>query len=87
MPASGRVRRADTKESSAHGGAPSLKRLRQRQVVSYAAFGHSLKFIAYELGLGSATVSRHLKDALRKLGLRSRHELLNDFAEPSVRKP
>lgn len=48
---------------------------RELQVATYAALGHSLKLIAYELGLTSATVSLHLKSALRKLGLKTRTEL------------
>lgn len=48
---------------------------RELQVATYAALGHPLKLIAYELGLSSATVSLHLKSALRKLGLQSRTEL------------
>jgi len=44
---------------------------RERQVVAYAAMGHSLKLIAYELGLGVSTVSEHRSSAMRKLGVRS----------------
>ena len=48
----------------------------ERQVASYAACGHSNKLIAYELGLHESTVSRRLDAAIRKLGFRSRVELV-----------
>jgi DNA-binding CsgD family transcriptional regulator len=47
----------------------------ERRTALYAAWGHSLKLIAYEVGLAESTVSYHLKRALRKLGLRDRAEL------------
>jgi DNA-binding NarL/FixJ family response regulator len=45
--------------------------LRERQVVAYAALGHSNKVIAYELGLSSSTVGSHLARARAKLALPS----------------
>lgn len=48
---------------------------REQEVVSYAAGGHSLKFISYELGVSVSTISTHLKHALFKLRLRDRAEL------------
>ena len=45
--------------------------LRERQVVAYAALGHSNKVIAYELGLSSSTVGGHLARARAKLALPS----------------
>jgi DNA-binding CsgD family transcriptional regulator len=56
-------------------GDPGALTLRERQIVAYAALGHSIKFIGYELGLSPSTVSAHLKSALRKLRLRDRSEL------------
>jgi len=49
----------------------------ERRVVSYAALGHSQKYIAYELGLTPSHVSRTLSSALRKLRLKSLHELIS----------
>jgi DNA-binding CsgD family transcriptional regulator len=43
--------------------------LRERQVLAYAALGHSNKVIAYELGLAISTVSSHLARARVKLQL------------------
>jgi DNA-binding NarL/FixJ family response regulator len=47
----------------------------ERCVLSYAAFGHSNKDMAYELGCSMNAVSATLSRGLRKLGLRSRTEL------------
>jgi hypothetical protein len=43
---------------------------RERQVLAYAAMGHSNKAIAYELGLSLSTVATHLAHARAKLGAR-----------------
>ena len=58
--------------------ARSPKRLtrRETQVATYAAQGHTNKFIAYELGIGVSTVATHLRSALHKLGLSRRAELV-----------
>jgi DNA-binding CsgD family transcriptional regulator len=56
-------------------GDPAALRPDERQVVALAARGHSVKLIAYELGLSKPTVSVRLTRALRKLGLASRAEL------------
>ncbi len=45
--------------------------LRERQVLAYAAMGHSNKWIAYELGLSTSTVGGHLTRARAKLRLLS----------------
>jgi DNA-binding NarL/FixJ family response regulator len=45
--------------------------LRERQVIAYAALGHSNKVIAYELGLAASTVASHLAHARAKLRLPS----------------
>lgn len=50
--------------------------LRERQVVGFAALGHSNKLIAYELGLKPSTVATHLSSAARKLGLPGRVALI-----------
>lgn len=54
---------------------PRALSLRERQVVGFAALGHSNKLIAYELGLAETTVSTNLARAMRKLGVRNRVEL------------
>lgn len=58
--------------------APDARALtrRERQVVGYAALGQPNKLIAYELGLSPSTVGVLLSRAARKLGARSRAELL-----------
>jgi DNA-binding NarL/FixJ family response regulator len=48
----------------------------ERDVVWLATLGHSRKYIAYELGLASATVTKRLGSALKKLRVGSRRELL-----------
>jgi DNA-binding NarL/FixJ family response regulator len=48
---------------------------RERQVVTFAAMGHSNKLIAYELGLATGAVGRYLAVAMKKLGLRARVDL------------
>ena len=45
--------------------------LRERQVVAYAALGHSNKVIGYELGISTSTVGSHLATARAKLALPS----------------
>jgi DNA-binding CsgD family transcriptional regulator len=45
--------------------------LRERQVLAYAALGHSNKVIAYELGLSVSTVAGHLAKARAKATLPS----------------
>jgi DNA-binding NarL/FixJ family response regulator len=49
---------------------------RERQVVAFAATGHSNKLIGYELGVSPSSVAKHLGVAARKLGVRSRAELV-----------
>ncbi|HEX5062429.1 MAG TPA: helix-turn-helix transcriptional regulator [Kofleriaceae bacterium] len=48
----------------------------ERDVVWLATLGHSRKYIAYELGLATATVTKRLGNALKKLRIRNRRELL-----------
>jgi DNA-binding CsgD family transcriptional regulator len=54
---------------------PRVLTPRERQIAAFAAMGHSLKYIGYELGLSAKTVSFHLQHALAKLAVRSRAEL------------
>lgn len=55
---------------------PGVLSLRERQVVSYVAGGHSNKLVAYELGISPSTVAALLRRALTKLGVRTRLELI-----------
>jgi DNA-binding CsgD family transcriptional regulator len=48
----------------------------ERDVVWLATLGHSRKYIAYELGLATATVTKRLGSALKKLRIGNRRELL-----------
>ncbi|MBI2390673.1 MAG: helix-turn-helix transcriptional regulator [Deltaproteobacteria bacterium] len=53
---------------------------REEQVAGYAALGHPVKLIAYELGLSSSTVSEHLATAMDKLGVPTRADLARVWA-------
>ena len=55
---------------------PASLTLRERQIASYAALGHSNKLIAYELGIAASTVATHLTSAQTKLGVKNRVELI-----------
>jgi DNA-binding CsgD family transcriptional regulator len=52
----------------------------ERAVAEYVSLGHRHKHIAYELGIAVSTVGAHLQSVLRKLGLRSRADLVKLFA-------
>ncbi|MBI3202326.1 MAG: helix-turn-helix transcriptional regulator [Myxococcales bacterium] len=61
--------------------APHCKRPRdltasERRVATLAAVGHSNKLIAYELGTTTAAVAMQLTRSARKLGVKSRVELI-----------
>lgn len=65
-----------------HRNAPELvdpRRLTaiERIVAGYVALGHSNKLIGYELGLAPSTVALHLNGVARKLGLRTRVEVVD----------
>lgn len=55
----------------------------ERDVVWLAAYGHSYKYIAYELGSPIATVAGRLRRAMRKLGVADRTELLRKLGIPT----
>jgi DNA-binding CsgD family transcriptional regulator len=55
---------------------PRALNARERQVIAYAVQGHSNKVIAYSLGIALSTVASHLASAQKKLGVRSRTELV-----------
>jgi len=48
----------------------------ERKVVALVSLSHSQKLVAYELGYSEVVVSRLIKSALTKLGLRSRSQLI-----------
>jgi DNA-binding CsgD family transcriptional regulator len=49
---------------------------RERQAIHYATLGHSTKETAYALGISDHTVDVHLASAMKKLGIKSRIELV-----------
>jgi DNA-binding CsgD family transcriptional regulator len=49
---------------------------REGQVVAYAALGDSQKLIAYRLGVSRSTVTKALRSAMRKLGVKTQAELV-----------
>lgn len=52
---------------------------RERVAASLAALGHSNKMIGESLGLAESTVATHLARAARKLGVRTRAELVQTY--------
>jgi DNA-binding CsgD family transcriptional regulator len=54
---------------------------REREVVALAVLGHSPKLIAYDLGLAPSTVRVHLTNASKKLGVRTRAQLVAKYRE------
>ena len=60
---------------------------RERQVVHFVALGHSNQLIAYELGLNASTISTLLSQALSKLQLDSRLELIKLAASLRADQP
>jgi DNA-binding CsgD family transcriptional regulator len=61
---------------------PLLSR-REREVVSLAALGYPNKLASYALGLSSSTIASLLRRASRKLGARTRAELIRAWLERS----
>ena len=59
---------------------PKTLSARERDVVALAAMGRSNKLIGYELGIALSTVATHLSQAMRKLRVRTRSELVRLFA-------
>ena len=54
---------------------------RENQVVGAAVLGHSNKMIAYRLGLSTSRVSTLLRSAMRKLGFRTRTQLVSHMSD------
>ena len=57
---------------------------RERQVVAYAALGQTNKMIGYRLGLSRSRVSLLVRGAMRKLGVRTRAQLISRVREFDV---
>ena len=58
---------------------------RESQVVTYAVLGHANKMIAYRLGLSTSRVSTLLRRAMRKMGFRTRAQMVTQMGEfPAV---
>ena len=71
-----RARDARTAEQAVRGlGAPSVSE-REKQVLRMMAVGHSNKEIAEELSIAIKTVEVHKANAMRKLGLRGRIDVV-----------
>jgi DNA-binding CsgD family transcriptional regulator len=64
---------------------PKSLTARERQVVGYAALGHSSKLIAYELGIAYSTVRVLLSRAAAKLGAASREDLVRALRDAATR--
>jgi DNA-binding CsgD family transcriptional regulator len=54
---------------------------RESQVVTCAVLGHSNKMIAYRLGLSTSRVSTLLRSSMRKMGFRTRAQLVKQMGE------
>lgn len=54
---------------------------RESQVVTYAVLGQSNKMIAYRLGLSTSRVSTLLRSSMRKLGFRTRSQLVMQMGD------
>lgn len=59
--------------------------LRERQVLGHVALGRSNKLAAFELGVSPSTVATHLARGMRKLGLRSRLQVVGLLAVLAAR--
>jgi DNA-binding CsgD family transcriptional regulator len=68
------------RENQPHLAQPRALTPPERHVLSSTALGHSLKLIAYELGLSPSTVSALRTRAMRKMGLRSLFDVARLYA-------
>lgn len=66
--------------NSPDSGDPRGLNARESQVVAEAVMGHSNKIIAYRLGLSTSRVSLLLRNAMRKLGTRTRAQLIEKMS-------
>jgi DNA-binding CsgD family transcriptional regulator len=62
-----------------HAERPAVLNQQQRQIIQFAALGHSDALIAYELGLDPEHVAIQLEAALSKLNLKTRDQLTQIF--------
>jgi DNA-binding CsgD family transcriptional regulator len=68
------------RENAPHVGAAHALTAREREVVEHASTGRSDKDIAWRLGVSASTVSTHLSQAARKLGVHSRSAVIHTHA-------
>ncbi len=54
---------------------------RERQIVTYAVLGQSNKMIAYRLGLSTSRISTLLRSSMRKMGFRTRSQLVKEMGD------
>ncbi|MCC6811157.1 MAG: helix-turn-helix transcriptional regulator [Deltaproteobacteria bacterium] len=52
---------------------------RELQAVGFASLGHANKLIAYEMGISASTVGVLLGRAAKRIGVRTRHELIQAY--------
>jgi DNA-binding CsgD family transcriptional regulator len=64
------------KPNAPHIGDPRGLTEREAQVATYAALGDYGNIIGYRFGLSNSTVSRLLKSAMHKLGVKTQAELV-----------
>lgn len=60
---------------------------REAQIAAYAALGETSKMIGYRFGLSQPYVSRLLRDAMRKLGVKTRAQLVERMRGVQPSKP
>jgi DNA-binding CsgD family transcriptional regulator len=63
-------------ENAPHAPDPRALAPNERTILHYAGMGHPNKLIAYELGIPEGTVATRILSIARKLGVRSRAELI-----------
>lgn len=71
------MRRPDSLHGNEQYARWQMLTLRERQVAALAAAGKQNVEIAHELHVSPTTISSHLKNIYRKLGIHSRRELAN----------
>jgi len=60
---------------------------REAQVATYASLGETSKLIGYRLGLSPAYVSRLLRDAMRKLNVKTQAQLVDRMRMVQLKAP
>jgi DNA-binding NarL/FixJ family response regulator len=65
------------RENAPAASGSALLTARERQIMGFARLGHDNKLIAYELGISHSTVRVLIARAAKKLGVRTRAELVH----------